>query len=229
MPDPVPQSPPKLATRLLTAMLPAELRDCVTGDLSEEFYQRSQQDKQRAKQWYWRQTMLTTVHYLSQSMASEAMLKKLVIIAALVLFPSLIIMVSWLSNMTHDTQENIWNNLLAGKIHSFLFEAEVIILGTEKFISEFDLLLYFNVPAALWSVFAVTVLYFLNKKDALTAHRAAGWGLILMLLPYIFGLIYIEIIQPAPHHVGPPVAFMALSVAYLILPLSWFVLSKINK
>lgn len=222
-------SPPELALKILAVVLPAELQECLTGDLEEEFSMRAKHSPKHAKQWFWRQTMQTSLHYISQYLASESMLKRLTIAAAVVLFPSMLIMISWLSNMTHETSESVWNNLLAGKIHTFLWSPEVLVLGVEKILADFDLPMFFNTPATLWAIFSLVVLYLRNKKQAFSAHQAAGWGLILMLLPYMFGLIYIAIIEPEARHVGPPVAFMALSVAYLILPLSWFVLSKIKR
>lgn len=221
--------PPHLAQKILNLVVPNHLKESLTGDLEEEFAHRAMTNDKQATQWFWRQTMQTSLHYFSQFLATEAMLKKLVIITTIILFPTLLIMISWLSNMDTDTSEHIWNNLLQGKIHSFLFEAEVLALGSEKMASDFDLLMYFNIPAALWSLFALAVLYFRNKNKDFSAHQAAAWSTILMLLPYLFGLIYIEIIEPQARHVGPPVAFMALSIVYLILPTSYLVLSKITK
>ncbi|BDX07927.1 permease prefix domain 2-containing transporter [Planctobacterium marinum] len=221
--------PPLLAQRILNLVVPNHLKESLTGDLEEEFAHRAMTNDKQATHWFWRQTMQTSLHYFSQYLATEAMLKKLVIITTLVLFPTLLIMISWLSNMDTETSEHVWNNLLQGKIHSFLFEAEVLALGSEKLATDFDLLMYFNTPAALWTVFALAVLYFRNKKAAFSAHQAAAWSTVLMLLPYLFGLIYIEIIEPQARHVGPPVAFMALSIVYLILPSSSLVLRKMVK
>lgn len=222
-------TPPLLANRILRLMLPAHLKDCIAGDLEEEFAKRHTQNKSQAIRWYWRQTMQTSIHYLAQYLATEALLKKLVIAVTLVLFPTLVVMISWLSNMDHETSEYIWQNLLQGKVHNFLFDTEVLLLGSEKLIATFDLLMYFNVPAALWALFALAALYIRNKRAAFSAHQAASWCTILMLLPYLFGLIYIDIIQPQARHVGPPVAFMTLSIVYLILPMAWFILSKSKK
>lgn len=222
-------TPPLLAQKILNLVVPNHLRESLTGDLEEEFAHRAINNNKQATHWFWRQTMQTSLHYFSQYLATEAMLKKLVIISTVILFPTLLIMISWLSNMDTDTSEHIWNNLLQGKIHSFLFEAEVIALGSEKLATDFDLLMYFNIPAVLWTVFALAVLYFRNKNKAFSAHQAAAWSAVLMLLPYLFGLIYIEIIEPQARHVGPPVAFMALSIIYLILPSCYLVLNKMNK
>lgn len=217
-----------MAQQILLTVIPRHLRDSLMGDLEEEFKSREVMNNRLAKHWYWRQTMNTSLHYFTQYLATENLLKKLVIITTLILLPTLLIMVSWLSNMTHDTSEQIWQNLLHGKIHSFLFEAEVLTLGSEKIVSGFDLLMYFNVPAALWTVFALAVLFVRNKRGHFSAHQAAAWSSVLMLLPYLFGLIYIEIIEPEARHVGPPVAFMALSIVYLIIPCAALVLKKIS-
>ncbi|MCC2606392.1 permease prefix domain 2-containing transporter [Planctobacterium marinum] len=221
--------PPALANRILNLVVPAHLRESITGDLEEEFTTLLKYNKQNATRWYWRQTMQTSLHFFAQYLATESLLKKLVIAVTLVLFPTLVLMISWLSNMDHDTSEHIWQSLLQGQVHTFLFEAEVLSLGTDKLLSDFDLGMYFNTPATLWTLFALAALYIRNKRADFSAHQAAAWCTMLMLLPYLFGLIYIEIIQPQARHVGPPVAFMTLSIVYLILPMAWFILSKSKK
>jgi len=51
-------APPRLARRMLDAVLPRSARgDTVRGDLIEEFGARSQVSPVRARRWYWRQTL----------------------------------------------------------------------------------------------------------------------------------------------------------------------------
>ena len=169
--------------------------------------------------------MTTSFHYFTRYLASEDLLQKLAILVALILFPALIVMISWLSSMD-NASEHIWQNLLQGKVHSFLFESEVLHNGSVTFIAYADIEMYLNLPSMLWALLTFVVLYIRNRFATFSAHQAAGWGLTLMLLPYVFGLIYIDLIGPDPKQVGPTVAFMTISIIYIILPLTWFIVAK---
>jgi hypothetical protein len=47
-----------------------------------------------------------------------------------------------------------------------------------------------------------------------------------MFLPYLAGLVFIQITEPVPTQVGPMLAFMLLNVFYLLLPVSFIVNNK---
>lgn len=224
-PTPPISQPPKTAQGMLSCFVPASLKPHLLGDLEEEFQKRARQDAKLAANWYWKQAVKTSSHYLTQYLASSDCLRKLTILIAVLLFPSLIIMVSWLSNMD-NASDSIWNNLLQGKVHSFLLSGEVIENGTSKLFQCFDLDMYFHVPAVFWALFSFLVLFVRNRVKPFSAHQAAGWGFTLMLMPYVFGLIYIDIMQPAPRQVGPTIAFMTISIIYIVLPLAWFIVRK---
>ena len=195
------------------------------GDLNEEFSERALQDRQAATSWYWKQTTKTATHYLGHYCASEDLLSKLCILVAIGLFSTLVLMVSWLSNMD-EAPETIWQNLLQGKIHTFLLDTEVLSNGSDQLIACFDFEMYVNPPSMLWALLSFGVMWLRNRLGKFSAHQAAAWGCTLMLLPYLFGLIYIDLMNPLPHKIGPTVAFMSISVIYTILPLAAFVVYK---
>lgn len=217
--------PPGIATHLLRWTVPENLQETLLGDLVEEFLQRTQVDPQQAKNWYWRQSMTTSIHYVTRYITSEDLLRRLTILVAMVLFPALVSMIAWLSSMD-SASEHIWQNLLLGKVHAFLFESEVLVNGSGALISSAEIGMYINVPSILWALLTFSVLYLRNRFSDFSAHQAAGWGLAMMLSPYVFGMIYIDIIHPEPKQIGPTVAFMTISIVYIILPLAWFILRK---
>jgi len=219
------QSPPSIAMHVLQLFTPRELQDVLLGDLNEEFAARAQHNLQNAQRWYWQQTLKTANHYLLSYCASEDLLKKVSILIAVILFPALFLMISWLSNVD-STSEAIWQNLLAGKVHSFLFDSEVMINGFTPLLDGFDIDMYINTPSMLWALFSFCVLWLLNRQGNFSSHQAAAWGAILMLSPYLFGLIYIDLIQPPAKMLGPTIAFMSLSVFYILVPLAWFICHK---
>ncbi len=225
-PDPVGE-PPKLATFLLMQFSPRPLRDCLLGDLQEEYYRRAIADKGKGNAWYWRQALRTSLHYISAQLASMQCLRFLVIAASTLLLVSLILMISWLSNMSVPPSDPIWNQVLQGQVHRFLFEAEVLFHGFLT-LSRRDLGMYFNIPGLMWSLFCLLALALRNRRSLLTPHQLAAWGYCLMLLPYFFGLVFIDIAQPEARKVGPVIAFMVFPSAYMSLPLAYWILRKIR-
>lgn len=74
-------SPPRIAEALLEKVLPADLKEPLLGDLEEEFQQiQFNQSKQACQIWYWRQALLTSFHFFSQTQ------KALIMFAFSVLF-----------------------------------------------------------------------------------------------------------------------------------------------
>lgn len=222
------KEPPKIASRILQFFTPAEIRNELVGDLHEEYSHRIHQNPKAAAQWYWQQTIRTSCHYVTRFIASETLLRKLVILISLILFPALLVMISWLS-VINTASDHIWQNLLAGKVHSFIFEPEVVVNGTDALLQYAEFEMYLNWPSFFWSLFTLFLLVVRNKTSTFTAHQLTAWGTTMMFLPYIFGLVYIDIIDPAPKQVGPTVAFMTLSIVYIILPLTYFIVRKSYK
>lgn len=220
--------PPKQAEQLLRWFIPSHLKDALIGDLKEEYSKKKKINSDAAKNWYWRQSMLTAMHYISRYLGSEDLLRKLTILITIIIFPTFLILISWLSNMDHASDE-VWNSLLEGKVHEFIFTTEVWVNGLNKFIEHlsFDMLrMYIHFPSLIWAGFTFLTLLLRNKLSSFTAHQAAAWGFVLMLFPYILGLIAINMGAPDPKAIGPTVAFMTLSIVYILPLLMWLIIVK---
>lgn len=218
-------TPPKIATFLIEQCSPVHSRECLLGDLFEEFYDKAEVNMSNATHWYWKQSINTALHYLSQSLVSEKFLRFFVIFISTILLLSLLITISWMSNM--DTvQPALWAQLLRGEVHNFMFNASVLSFGAEKIINDFDIWMYQNGPGFYWLLFSSAILFLRDKLELMSAHKLAAWGYTLMFLPYIFGLIYIEFMQPEPTKVGPTIAFMLFSIVYMLLPIGYWVVKR---
>lgn len=181
----------------------------------------------QANQWYWKQSINTSVHYLSNLLGSEKFLRLLVIAVTTLLFTSIVIMISWLSNMDNASPE-VWDDLLKGVVHRFLFEPEVLVFGFLKLIEETHLHMFFNIPGLVWSIVCFGALGFWDRRHRLSPHQLAGIGYALMLVPYLAGLFFIDMMQPEAKKVGPVIAFMVFPVVYMAIPLAVWVLKKIK-
>lgn len=173
---------------------------------------------------------MTSAHYLSRYLVSENFLRKFILLLVTVLFPTLLLAIYFLSSVDNSS-EYIWKNLLDGKMHAVILTSEFWLVAVETAVNYGeldDLGMYFNIPSAIWAVTVFAVLYTRNKRGNFSAHQAAAWGATLMFLPYLVGLVYIQLNHLAPKQIGPVIAIMTISIIYIMLPLSWFVLKKIS-
>lgn len=220
--------PPKLASQILKAFVPTEHRDVLLGDLHEEFLHKVQQQEKAVQAWYWRQVFNTSMHFANRYLASENSLRKITIILAFVMVPSLIIVIRWMSNVD-QASDYVWSNILAGKVHMFLFTSEVWGGGLDGFINSSrgtGIEMYVHFPSIIWAVLVFCVLYIRNRIASFSAHQVAAWGAALAFSPYIFGLVYIEMVELHIKQIGPAIAFMVIPIVYITPPLTWFILRK---
>jgi hypothetical protein len=218
---------PALARFLLQRCLPVYSREGLLGDLNEEHAARATVDPSSATRWYWYQTLRTLLYVMSSVLGSIALLRVLVLALSFLLLPTLISMVAWLSNM-NETSPEIMEYLLAGQMHnmlgdSYFWQQQLSAVG------HIDFEMYLNVPSVLWAACCLFVLFYTQKKHPLSAHQIAAFGYGLMLLPYFVGLIYIDSMQLVPTKIGPIIAFMLISIVYLLGPIAYLILQQLNK
>lgn len=226
-PSPPKTRPPSLAAALVAFSSPKEIRDSLLGDLQEEHEVRAMKNSSDADRWYWSQALKNIVHFTSKVFSSTQFLKFFVLLFTLAVFPTLIILISWLSNMEEASSE-VWETLLQGKVHALLFSSEVLFYGTEKLVEEIELDMYVNIPGLLWTLFTFLVLFLMNRKSHLSPHKLAGLGYTLTFCPYILGLIFIDMANPVPTQIGPILAFMVFAYLYSALPLGYWILQRIR-
>lgn len=223
-----PKTPPAGAEKCLQWFVPEDIKSPLLGDLEEEYSCRASSNEELAKRWYWQQTFNTTLHYVNHYLASERFLNRLVFLLSVLLFPTLVISISWLST-AEVISEPVMASTVDGKLHSILFAPEVVVNGLNAMILNLELDMFLHFPAFLWATFALTDLYLRNKMCSFSAHQLAGWGSIHIFLPYLGGLLYFEFLQPDIKQVGPLLAFMAMSACYLIPPIAYCVWKKTRK
>lgn len=67
-------SPPKLATLFLSWSVPSNIKEPVLGDLEEAYLTRlTNQGKQAANYWYWRQAIMSGLSFMLQTQRSVFM------------------------------------------------------------------------------------------------------------------------------------------------------------
>ncbi len=224
-------APPVLASLLLKFSLPRYLCDNISGDLEEEFYDLADRDINKARRWYWQQSLITSLIYLNKKLASAAFAAALNRILAVSVFMLMVLMVFFLSNMDSldNYSDGAWDALMAGRIDFFLSEPEF--WGTvpgQLGAAFYDLDMYLNLPSMLFAMLSLGILLLLDKRQGLNAIKMALWGYTLCSLPYLWGLLEIATHHYAPREVGPIIAFMLISPLYLLLPVGYLVNKKLS-
>ncbi|MFT4808347.1 MAG: hypothetical protein ACI9LX_001677 [Paraglaciecola sp.] len=144
------------------------------------------------------------------------------------LFYALIVAITFLSNADNTLvfDNSYWTN---GAVHLFFFEAEFWQLFVNQELSETSWQLFINRPSVLWFLFSCTLLYCLDKKYLLNLQSFAILALTFLSLPYLWGVAYFNLFNVPLRESGPVIAFMWLSILYLILPLSLGLIRKVHQ
>jgi hypothetical protein len=221
---PINNKPPRLALVLLNKCLPDSVNDDISGDLIEEFNQ-SSETLFKSKYTFWLHTLSTCWRY---SMNSKVVFSLLLALISIGLFYGLIVAITFLSN-SENTQifdNSYWIN---GAVHLFFFEAEFWQLFGNQELSKTSWKLFINIPSVLWFLFSCTLLYYLDKKYLLNLQSFAILALTFLSLPYLWGVVYFNLFDVPLRESGPIIAFMWLSILYLILPLSFGLIRKVHQ
>lgn len=220
---------PRLACYLLSCFSYGYGGDEQIGDLLEEFQYRARQDSYQAKLWFWKQTLLTIVYSVSAILASERLLKAIVVTLPLLLLPALIGFVTWLSAFDSFPLgvEDGWQRLIRGEVHSLMVEP---VIWGQMLASipalEWDMLV--DTPSILWALFSVACFGYFYSRGHWSAHKLAALGYSLCLLPYLAGFFYINQYQLLPKQVGPVLAFMLLNILYILPVISVLLYRKLK-
>lgn len=57
-------APPRVAFMLIHRIIPNSLKDFILGDMQEEFTDLLTESPQKARYWYWRQTLIVGAYFL---------------------------------------------------------------------------------------------------------------------------------------------------------------------
>ncbi|QPB81821.1 hypothetical protein CWC22_001900 [Pseudoalteromonas rubra] len=222
--------PPVLANKVLSMLLPNRLLESVLGDLEEEFNILAKQNLKRANQWYWQQTLETSMIYLKKKLASVEMLGRLNFYLPLIMFittAGLIVLLSILSDPT-SISDTFWDELLQGKIHMALF-------STHFWHNFWDILalaewgMFIHFESFIISFFSIALLLHLYKEQQASIIKLAVSGYSLAFIPYIWGIIHIANYHFEANQIGPIVATGVLCLLYLLPPVSYIIHRKLKQ
>ncbi len=216
--------PPSLALVLLNKLLPDSVNDDISGDLIEEFHQ-SSGTLFTSQYTFWIHTLSTCWRY---NMNSKLVLSFGLTCVSIGLFYGLIVAVTFLSNADNTLifDNAYWTN---GAVHLFFFEAEFWQLFSDQGLAKTSLSMFINVPSILWFMFSCILLFSLDKKYSLSLNFFVILASISFSFPYFCGVAYFNIFDVPLKESGPIIAFMWLSILYLILPLSFGLIRKVQQ
>ncbi|MCO7189330.1 MULTISPECIES: hypothetical protein [unclassified Pseudoalteromonas] len=222
--------PPALANKILSILLPHRLVESVLGDLEEEFNLRAKQSIKHASQWYWQQTLETSLIYLQKKLASVDVLGRLNFYLPLIMFvvtAGLIVLLSILNDPTFIS-ETFWDELLQGKVHTALFSAhfwhnfwDILALA------EWGMFIHFE--SLLISFFSIAMMLYLYKQQQASIIELAICGYSLAFIPYLWSIMHIAHHSFEARQIGPIVATGILCLLYQLPPVSYIIHRKLQQ
>lgn len=215
-------TPPKLANLLMKWLLPEEVRDEIIGDFYEEYSTNPSNSLSKSLN-YWYQTLLTIGHY---KMTKFHVVKTAVYSLSVGIFLMLTVAVAFISNSGDEAvySQAYWTN---GQIHKFFLEPSYWQFFGEAS-NRLTINLFLNVPSILWASVCICILLFISKKPWLTTPIIVTTSLAMLLAPYAIGVVIFQLNSIPLHESGKIIAFMWLSIWYLILPVSYALNSHIQ-
>lgn len=210
---------PRFTHWVLTRLLKNRISDEQVGDLLEEYQNKANDSVGTANKWVHRQTALACLSVISNALTVERSARYALYTLSLALFSTLILFVSWLSNM-NQLPANLWSTLLEGKVHQLLLEP----LAWENMLNSahaaFDIGMYIHIPSIVWASISLLGLFYVQKKQMASTGGLGVLGLAAITLPYLWSLAYIATHDLVAKQVGPIIAFGVISALYLILPVT---------
>lgn len=219
---------PKFVSWLLSLLANPAYRSELIGDMEEEYTER-RHTHQETKRWLLRQLVWAIWDGQKAMVRSTNFVKAVSVVLLLVIMPTIVLFVGWLSNMEQPT-ESLWQLLIAGNIHSLLLSSEYWILAwNESGVTHLTLGMFINIPSILWSAVFAGATYYLLKQSNVSVWVFSLFTLIFMLLPYLFGHTVIAMLEPAVHKVGPILAFMILAPFFTLPTFVYFLFKRYPK
>jgi len=220
---------PKFACYLLACFCHGYAGESLIGDLVEEYQYRALVDPFQAKLWFWKQTVSSLLLCMSDALASQKLLKIFVVVIPFLLLPVLVAFIGWLSAFDLFPQgiEGGWQTLLRGEIHRLVIEP-LIWAQFPTSISELEFDMLLHLPSSIWALVAIAGFSFVYYRQNCSAHQLAALGYSLCFLPYLLGLLYIDQQSLMAKQVGPIIAFMLISIVYLLPVISILLYRKLN-
>ena len=221
--------PPIIAEWLLSLCLPSAYKNEVLGDLAEEFNQDIVRNKnyRLARIKYWQQALKTPIEYTiihgKNSVFDTNLQQNIMLFIGSITFISCYLLITWLSNITSTEGINfdIITELQHGNVHKILTQAEFWPLATNSMYEIKGLSYLFQFEALVWTFISLKLLRFCQKNNIINKMTFFIFTFLWLMIPYLFGVIYLKLTLLPIQQVGPIVAFMLFSILYLILPITY--------
>ncbi|NQY66078.1 MAG: hypothetical protein HRT38_20865 [Alteromonadaceae bacterium] len=214
---------------LLQHLLPNKIKDDISGDLEEEYtkYILPEQGVLKSNVWLFKQTFLTCSRYVFTYSRGFAFLAATL---CLTIFLTLAFAIVWLSNQYDPStfSELFWQNWLSGHSHQIFFEPAFWQYLPEAYKYIFDINLWFDWIACLYTFLALYFLAKIDKSKQLSVMKYIFLALIFMVLPYLWGTYQFMFNDIVIKKSGPIVAIMWLTILYMILPIGYQIVRKLG-
>lgn len=218
-------NPPRLAKLLLNIILPIYVKDEICGDLEEEFHQyiKKERGNVMANRWFWNQSLTTSIRYL---FTKQRLFSLLTILIALSVFTILYVAVTFLTYAGSEFfNDEFWKN---GNVHLLLFESKFWNFTSNTITDNIRVSHLTDLNSGIWSGLALLFLFILNKNYQFNTKTFSILGLALMFIPYLYGFISLQTTIVDNKEIGPLIAFMWLPVMYMVLPIAYVIVTKLN-
>lgn len=216
------QTPPGLALKLLSWLIPDHFKDDIAGDLIEEF-NKSDRSSAANQLWFWQQTMGTCWRY---TMTWQTLVSLGLAVMSLTMFLVMTTAVTFLAYGEGQVYSNdYW---VTGAVHLFFAEPVFWESLSNGLLLEATLGIFVNIPSLIWTGISLALLMLIERKQPLSLKKYITLVMALISIPYLWGMLYFMLNEVALKQAGPIIAFMWLPVLFLIVPLSYGVIRKIN-
>jgi len=212
-----------MALVLLNKLLPYSVNDDISGDFMEEFHQ-SNETLLKSKYTFWLHTLSTCWRY---SMNKQLALSLGMTAVSLTIFYMLIKAVVFLSVADDPLfYKDYWMN---GNIHLLFSEGFFWSNSFGSSAYELDWPMLVNDWSVIWSTISFTILSILDKRYKFRLFGYFSLAFIACFTPYFYGMLTLRFNAVPMTEIGPLVAFMWISIIYLILPLSFGLIRKVHQ
>ena len=216
----------KVAKLLLNICLPEHLRDDISGDIEEEYLLLTEQHNAHYQYWLIEQTLLTCVHY---AFTPAKLLSLALATVSISIFILMSLAIIWLSAADDFSLfiERFWQEF-PQQSYTLFFEPGFWQFVPTAISEGMGFYLWIDGPAAWYSLLALLVLMKIDKHSQLSSYRYGLLSVTLMLLPYLWGTVQFLLYDISLKATGPLLATMWLTIIYMILPITFTTIKKIN-
>lgn len=214
MPEIKGKNAPKIPRFLLTHFLPTHVAEEITGDLLEEFHHAKRPHWQN-QWWFWYQSLSVCTRF---NMNYRNLMCLLLAAFALTGFFIMLLAIAFLAYGDEAAfSGDYWTS---GALHRFFMEPLFWQSLDGRYFSHVKSPdLYINIPSMLWATACLATLWLIDKKYTLTLRTYIPLALLALLTPYVVGVLQFTLYEVPLKQSGPIIAYMWISVLYLLLPL----------